>query len=423
MKDGVHIVRENAGEGLRVLISSYRSHPHVGGQGVYVRELATSLQAQGCQVSVISGPPYPDLPAEIALIELPSLNLFEEDNALLALRWSHLWSKADRSEWLAHNTGAFGEMRAFAFRLNHWLKNRADNFDVIHDNQTLASPMIEVAGQIPLLTTLHHPIAIDLDFALQGADKWWKRLLSKRWHSFIHEQARTGQALDHFICVSKASRQAYAERCGMNSDQVSVSYNGIDQEAFQPSGSEQREDNLIVAMASADVPIKGLDVLIDAFAQLAPDRPDLRLEVIGTLRDGPTQRSLERHHLKDRVHFKSGLPRDEVASLFRKASVFVSPSRFEGFGFPQAEAMACGAPVIVSDGGALPEVAGDAGIVTPVGDVEALAEALRSVLSDPSKRQEMSDLGIERAQSIFRWDQHAADTIALYKSMLAESVS
>ena len=95
----------------------------MGGQGVYVRELATALQAQGCQVTVISGPPYPDLPGEIPLIELPSMNLFEEDNALMALRWKHLFSKADRAEWLAHNTGAFGEMRSFAYRLENWLKS------------------------------------------------------------------------------------------------------------------------------------------------------------------------------------------------------------------------------------------------------------------------------------------------------------
>lgn len=114
MRDALNTPPADGLKPLRVLVTSYRSNPFVGGQGIYVRALTRALKAAGCQVSVASGPPYPELDDGIDLIELPSLDLFAEDNAMLALRPRHLFNKADRVEWLAHNTGAFGEM--FSFR-------------------------------------------------------------------------------------------------------------------------------------------------------------------------------------------------------------------------------------------------------------------------------------------------------------------
>lgn len=419
MRDAADIQsRPDASSGLRVLVTSYRSDPHVGGQGVYVRELTRALKRLGCRVCVASGPPYPDLEPGIDLLELPSLDLFAEPNAMLALRWKHLRSKADRGEWIAHNTGAFGEMTAFARRLRAFLEREGDRFDVVHDNQTLAAPMVPIGRRMPLLTTLHHPIDIDRDYAVAGADKWWKRALVKRWHSFVETQAATARRLERFVCVSEASRREYARRYGVDPGRIAVSHNGIDHAAFYPDPAVPREENLLVAMASADVPIKGLDVLIEALARIAPERPDLKLLVIGTLREGPTKRMLERTGLADRIEFRAGLPREEIAGIFRRASLFVSPSRFEGFGFPPAEAMACGAPVVVSEGGALPEVAGDAGIVTPVGDAEALARAIAHVLDNPDIAAGMSRRSADWARSAFVWDHHAQASIALYHALM-----
>ena len=409
-----------AGAPLRVLVTSYRSAPHVGGQGVYVRELVRGLLNQGAEVSVASGPPYPELGPELEaraeLIRLPSLDLFEEENAFLALRWRHLRDKAARTEWLAHNTGAFAEMTSFALRLERVIAATPGRFDVIHDNQTLSLPMARIDAALPVITTLHHPIAIDRDFAVAGAGAWWRKLLARRWHDFVKTQARAARRLEHFLAVSDAARRGYAERCGVDSVKVRVAFNGIDHESFTVDPAVPREPGLIAAVASADVPVKGLDVLIAALARLK--RKDLRLVVVGRLRDGPTRRALEASGLADQVEFRSGLTREEIAELFRRASLFVSASRFEGFGFPPAEAMACGCPVIVSDGGALPEVAGEAGIVTPVGDSTALAEAIASVMDDPERRAAMSKAGAERARAAFCWDKHAAAAIALYRDAL-----
>lgn len=403
---------------LRVLVSSYRSNPFTGGQGIYVRALSRALRDAGCEVTVISGPPYPELDDGIALEKLPSLDLFSEDNALMALRPRMLLNKADRLEWLAHNTGAFAEMFSFAWRLHHFLKANSHRFDVVHDNQTLAPAMAHIEQILPVITTLHHPISVDREFAIQGAGSWWRRALTARWHSFVDTQARVARDLPRFLGVSEMARSSYAEHFGVAREKVRVALNGVDQEVFSPDPSITREGDHIVTLASADVPIKGLDVLIDALAILRTEGITPRLTVIGALREGPSKRALKRTGLIDQVSFVSGLSEAELVNLYRRAGIFVSASRFEGFGLPAAEAMATGAPVIVSSGGALPEVAGDAGLVFPSEDPKALAAALRDLLANPERRAEVGAACLARAQSEFRWDTHAQAALDLYKEAL-----
>ena len=403
---------------LRVLVASYRSNPHTGGQGIYVRALSRALMEAGCEVTVVSGPPYPELDDRVALERLPSLDLFAQDNAFLALRWRTLRNRADRIEWLAHNTGAFAEMFSFAWRLNDFVRANAHRFDVVHDNQTLAPAMVRVDEVLPVVTTLHHPIAIDRDFAIAGAGSWWRRALAGRWHSFVDIQARAARRLPRFLAVSEAARDSYAARCGVDPARVHVSLNGINHDTFRPDPGVEREGDHIVTLASADVPIKGLDVLIDALAMLKQRGLTPRLTVVGSLRAGPAKQALERSGLMDQVRFVSGLADAELVDLYRRCGIFVSASRFEGFGLPAAEAMACGAPVIVSDGGALPEVAGEAGLVVPAGRPEPLAGALARVLGDAGLRACMGAASLKRARSEFRWEKHAAAAIALHHEAL-----
>ncbi|WP_421787431.1 glycosyltransferase family 4 protein [Hyphobacterium sp.] len=403
----------------RVLLTGYRSHPHVGGQGVYLRELAIGLRDLGHSVTIASGPPYPEVPEGVAFVGFPSLNLFEEANAFLALRWKHLASRADRSEWLAHNTGAFGELKAFALRLAAWLESRAGAFDVVHDNQTLASPFVSIRRRLPVVATIHHPVAIDREFAVAGARKRIDRWLTRRWYGFTDMQARTVRALPHLLAVSEAARDSHAEHYGMPPDKAEIAHNGLDHDVFHPDDTVRREPGLIAATASADVPIKGLDVLMSAFIRLAHRNPAVRLELIGQLRDGPAKQLLTDAGLLDRVKMRSGVSREAIADLYRRASVVACPARFEGFGFPAAEAMACGAPVVASDGGALPEVVGEAGRIVPAGNVDALTLALQAVLNDAALAADMSRAGADRARSAFCWRQHALAASALYEKAIA----
>jgi MMP alpha-(1->4)-mannosyltransferase len=399
---------------LRILLASYRSHPHVGGQGVYVHYLSKALQELGHRVDVASGPPYPELADGIGLVKLPSLDLFAQDNALSALRSKHFSSWSDVSEWLAHNSGAFGEPYAFGRRLRRFVRNNPGRYDVLHDNQTLAKALLSIRKTLPVVTTLHHPISIDLKLALQSEQRWWMRALIKRWHRFVYMQARVARKLSPILTVSEASKQATMRDFGVPEAAFHVVPNGVDQRVFAPRPDIKRDPDMIVTTASADTPLKGLPVLIKAFARIADEFPNLHLVVIGRLRDGPTKTAIAEAGLNDRIRFCGGISQAEIATLFCQAGMMVSPSLFEGFGMPAAEAMACATPVIVSTGGALPEVAGDAGLITPKGDDAALAKAIAGLLDDPQKRDELGQAALLRAQTLFRWSNHAAEAVALY---------
>lgn len=404
----------------RVLVSGYRSHPHVGGQGVYVRELSRSLRDLGHDVTVVSGPPYPELDEGVALETLPSLDLFAEDNAFAALRPRHLTSWADLSEWLAHNSGAFGELYAFSRRLDRFLRREGHRFDVVHDNQTLATPFLRINRRIPVITTLHHPIEIDRQYAIAAPGKWWEKALTHRWYRFVGMQAETSRKLPRMLAVSAAARDSHEVHYGTDPDRVRVAFNGIDHAIFHPDETTAREPGLLVTTASADAAIKGLDVLIKALARVAAARPEARLHIIGQLRDGPAKQAIQSLGLEQRVTTSHNLTRPAIADLYRRAHVVVCPARFEGFGFPAAEAMACGAAVAASDGGALPEVVGDTGLVSPVGDHDTLADNIARLLDTPGLAADLGTRAAQRAREEFNWSAHALAATRLYAEALAE---
>ncbi len=104
---------------------------------------------------------------------------------------------------------------------------------------------------------------------------------------------------------------------------------------------------------------------------------------------------------------------------YAEATIAVSPSVYEGFGFPAGEAMACGVPVIATNGGSLPEVVGDAGLVVPHSDPQALAAALADLLQNPAKREAVGAACFKRIQDQFLWSRAARDAVNVYKEAIA----
>ena len=140
--------------------------------------------------------------------------------------------------------------------------------------------------------------------------------------------------------------------------------------------------------------------------------------VIGTLRNGLARNKLRELGLENRVQFKSDLTREELAEEFREATIAVTPSLYEGFGLPAAEAMSCGTPVIVTDGGALPEVAGDAGVVVPRDNPEALAKAIRDLLQSTDYQSSVASACLGRARTTFSWDTIAPRYLAFFEQAI-----
>lgn len=403
---------------LRIAILGYRSHPFGGGQGIYIKYLSKALVEAGHQVDVISGEPYPHLDERVKLIKLPGLNLYE--NGLLSLRLKHLRSYANVAEWFSKLTGGFAEPYAFGRRADAYLKEHGRRYDLIHDNQCLAYGMLEIQKRQPLVTTLHHPITSDLQLALNACTNPWQRLLVRRWHSFLHMQGKVVRRLRHIITVSQRSKIDIADAFGIQSQTIHLIYNGIDTQEFSPRQGIARNPWRLMATASADQPLKGLRYLIEAYAKLLPSYPQLELLVVGKPREGgPTEQLIKCLGLQGKIQFVSGISTEQLVDYYAEASIAVVPSLYEGFGLPAGEAMACEVPVVAAKGGALPEVVGDAGIQVPTADSDAIAAAVKDLLENPAKREQLAQAGRERIVQQFSW-QVAAKTLSQYYLQVLE---
>ena len=399
----------------------YRSHPHVGGQGIYIRHLATALRALGHSVDVISGPPYPELPSHIPLIKLPSLDLYAHPNPARALGFKHLTSWADISEWWSKITGAFGEPYSFGRRLAHYLKTQGHHYDVVHDNQSLCDGLLAIKQ--PLVVTIHHPITRDRDQAIASAPNWLHRWGAKRWYGFVKMQARIARQLPVVVAVSASSRADIYSCFGRPTAQTQVIFNGIDTGQFKPLGLAKIPMQLM-AVCSSDLPVKGFSYLAEAFALVRQKIPAATLRVIGNIKpDGANSPLLAKLGLTHAITFSQGLNDDEMVQAYNQATVFVCPSLYEGFGLPAAEALSCGTAVVSTNGGALPEVVGDCGLVVPAGNSQALAEAVCTLLDNPELRHHLEISGRKRALNTFSWQRVALQYVELYRHTLNQATN
>ena len=406
---------------LRIALLGYRSNPYSGGQGVYMRYVSRALAKLGHEVEVISGEPYPELDASVTLTKLPGLNLYATESPARAFRPGLLASPTDLFEWTSVVSGGFPEPLTFGRRVFAYLKTRADDFDVVHDNQTLSYGVAKLPKLgLPLVTTIHHPITYDRDIALANTSDWGMRLLIRRWHRFLSMQTKVARALPHIVTVSESSKRDIASSFGVPHDRIEVIYNGVDAELFAPRPQVPRAENLLITTASADQPLKGTQHLLPAFRALRQARPDLRLIFIGAPKqDGPTARYIAEHDLAPHIEFRHGISNDEIVELYAGATLAVVPSEYEGFGLPAAEAMACGVPLVSTDGGALPEVVGDAGLVVPAADSDALCQAILALLEDTSRRERLGAAGRARMLARFRWDELARSLAQSYVRAIA----
>jgi glycosyltransferase involved in cell wall biosynthesis len=165
-------------------------------------------------------------------------------------------------------------------------------------------------------------------------------------------------------------------------------------------------------------PRKNLPLLIEAFAEVRR-RLDAQLLIAGPRGwlDEPIFAAHARSDLGDAVRFLGRLDEHDLAVLYSHAGVFVLPSLYEGFGLPVLEAMACGAPVVSSNAGPLPEVAGDAAVLLPPEDPAAWAEAIGQVLGSPGLAEDLRRRGFRRAR-MFSWQRAARQTREVYREAL-----
>jgi MMP alpha-(1->4)-mannosyltransferase len=402
---------------LRVALLSYRSKPHCGGQGIYLRHLSRELHALGHHVEVFSGQPYPDLEPGPVLRPVPSLDLYADENPFRTpgLREYRDW--IDVLEVGAMKTGAFPEPLTFSLRALRVLRGRRGDFDLVHDNQVLAYGLLGLPRiGLPLVTSIHHPISVDRRIELASA-QGWARVGKWRWYSFVRMQGRVARRAGPVLTASAASRADIIRDFRVSPDQVHVIPLGVDTRLFHPREGA-RVPGRIVAVASADSPLKGVGTLLQAVAKLTVER-DAHLIVVGRpAAGGPTERLASELALGDRVRFVHGISDTELADLAASAQVAVVPSLYEGFSLPAVEHMASGTPLVASRTGALPEVTGDAARLVEPGNAEALTAALRDLLDSPAARDRLSAAAWQRVQERFAWPAVARATVAQYRAAI-----
>ena len=418
---------------MRIAMLSYRSKPHVGGQGIYIRRLTRELVALGHTVEVFSGQPYPELDEGVTLTKVPSLDLYRPGDEFRNPRPSEYRDLIDVEEWLTMRSGAFPEPMTFSKRVVKVLKRRVDDFDIVFDNQTLATPLLGVEDLgLPLAATIHHPITMDRRIELAAA-VWakrkagskWRFELPKigvwRWYSFLTEQKRTAPRLRRVVVPSESSKRDVVREFGVDPARIETILLGVDDRFVPPT--EPRVPGRILAMASADAPLKGISVLLEAFAKLVVER-DLELVLVTKPKAGGVpEKLIDRLGIVDRVSFANGLTDDELVALMGSAELACVPSLYEGFSLPTAELMACETPLVVSRAGAIPEVVGPDGLCADVvepGDVGALTSAVAALLDDPARRAEMGAAGRRRVKELFSWTAVAASTAAVLEDVIAE---
>ena len=406
---------------LKIALLGYRSNPFSGGQGVYLKHLSKALVDLGHSVDVISGEPYPDLDARVGLIKLPGLNLYEHPKPTRALDQQKWLDPINLFEWLSFLSGGFPEPFTFGHRLLRYFKTQRPDYDIVHDNQSLCTGLLGLQRRgYAVTSTIHHPITFDRDIALENNNDWGMDLLIRRWHLFLRMQIRVARLLPHITTVSKNSQRDISGAFDIPAKRIAVVLNGIDAEIFQPRPNIAREPFHLITTASADQPLKGTQHLIPAVAELAQRYPDLKLTFIGAPKiGGNTAKLIHSLGLSDRIEFHHGLSFDDIVGLYARASVAVVPSEYEGFGFPAGEAMACEVPLVSTDGGALPEVVGDAGMIVPSKNPQALADAIAYLFDHPEARARLSRAGRQRIVDRFSWARAAEEFTQHYHQVIA----
>lgn len=410
---------------LRIALLTYRGKEHCGGQGVYTRYIARSLTDLGHHVEVFSGNPYPDVDDDIILHKLPSLDIWNDTYPGRMPAFWEVKSLPDFAETMGHCIGTFSEPMSFSWRVYDALKDRMDDFDLIHDNQTLGWGILKLQQDgLPVLETIHHPITVDRKLEIEHSRSKIEEFGKRRWYAFTKMQTKVARRMLRVMTVSESSLGDICNDHRVSPDRIHVVPVGVDPDLFKPLPGVARVPGRIVTTASADVVLKGLHYLLEALAKLRTEREDAHLIIIGKPKDGgKAMDTISRLGLEGHVEWISGVPDQRIVELYSECAVACVPSLYEGFSLPAIEAMSSAAPLVVTTGGALPEVAGDNGVgalLVDPGDPDALAAALGRVFDNPEYAQQLGDNARARVLENWSWHHTALRTVEQYELLLDE---
>jgi glycosyltransferase involved in cell wall biosynthesis len=415
---------------LRVCFVAYRGNMRCGGQGVYLWFLARELARLGHAVDVFVGPPYPDpMPFARSVTELPNQQFwagwFSRDRARLLPRGAPLrvFEPLNFYELAASYLGFLPEPFAFSLRAFRKLASRiraGRRWDIVHDVQCLGWGILGIHRLgLPVVTTIHHPLTVDRRASFVR-DRDLREALGTMAFYPIGMQSFVARRIERIFTSSRASARQIERDFGVARERLCMVANGVDTELYRPDPAVGRNEHEILCVGRASDPNKGLHTLIEALPRLPHA---VRLTLVDD--DHPDNSARKRAvalGCADRVDVVGRVETDELVRLYRRAALVVVPSRYEGFGLPAAEAMACGTPVVATRAGALPEVMErtGGGLLVQRDDPGALAAGIARLLERPEARAELGARGRLGVVDAYSWPRIAAATASVYAEAVAE---
>ncbi len=410
---------------LRIAFSVYRGNPLCGGQGVYTHYLTKELQRLGHFITVFAGQPYPQLEEGINLVRLPSLDMYRDTDPF---RWPQLREIdgiTDLAEIAIRLFGGFPEPRTFSMRLAKEINYSVNDFDILHDNQSLGSGIKAIANrQLPVIASIHHPVSIDRYMDIANAKTIKDKMSKYRWYGFSGMQERVARNLPKIITVSEQSKADIISYMAIPAEKVEVIPAGVDTDVFYPDKGIKKKEFQIMTVISSDVHLKGMSVLMKAMNIVAKENPAITLVVVGKLNpNGPAYKILQDSPAKSHIRFMHNIPEKDLASLYRESTLAVVPSLYEGFSLPSVQALASGIPVVATTGGALPEVLGtdgDCALLVEPGNADHLARAIMTLIRQRDLREKLAEAGLKRVYEKFTWTRAAEKITDQYTDAISK---
>jgi len=414
---------------MRIAFIVYQGNMFSGGQGIYTYYLTRELARLGHDVHVIAGPPYPRTDDSVVCHNVRTHSF-----------WSHFHNKRDFLfyrhplshfepvnfyELVSTRIALSSLLLTFSMRAYVEVKKLSQEqpFDIIHDNQTLSYGiwMMKNLG-CPVVATLHHPLSVDLRNSILQARSLYERARRMLWYPWIMQEV-TARHLDHIITVSDATTNAVERMFHLPRSLMTRIHNGIDTETFRPLDDVEELPDTILFNCNSEDRNKGARYLFEALSILR-DQVPFRLVIIDN-----DKRSLKlapelvrKFGLSTQVTFIGRVSTEELVRHYNRAAIVVSPSLYEGFGLPAAEAMSCARTIIATTAPAFPEVIdhGETGWLVPPRDPEALAEAIRMLLGAPELRRRLGQAGRQSIIERFNWRKNALEVVDVYEKAIAQ---
>lgn len=414
---------------MKICLLCYRGNKYCGGQGIYLYYLSRELQRMGHEVDVIVGPPYPDVAEGVRMHKLESLNLYDRmaegrGGFLPSETPLRILTPLNLFELAATSLGMFPEIGTFSIRAYLRIRQLLPHhrFDIVHDNQCLAYGLLQIkALGLPVVATIHHPLPIDTKADLAQISSIRKKIRRTVFYPPFM-QGIVARRLDRVITDSESSAQEIRRIFKVPPDKMRTVYLGVDTDVFRKLDGHKQEPNSLIMVGRTEDRKKGIIYLLQALRLLKGDGIRPKLTIVDQVNSGSLALELiKKYGLQDMVSFTGRLTTEELVSHYSAAEVAITPSVYEGFGLPAAEAMACEVPVIATTAGALPEVVsqGETGILVPPQDPYALASAIKRFLEDESMRRRMGGEGRRWVEKHFSWPEATRKMLQVYEEVLS----